>query len=108
MVRNGFCKINNETLKDWKLRALDKFMTECGDAFEYTATISEYFTIPEIFAIKHLMYTQDTRRLLQWAHQRYDETAKDYWKHSTKWNHYCDVCKGKFQLENIPLISSKS
>jgi radical SAM superfamily enzyme YgiQ (UPF0313 family) len=108
MIRNGLCEINNETLKDWKLRALDKFMTECGDAFEYTATISEYFTVPELFALKHLMHTKDTRRLLQWAHQRYDETAKNYWKHSAKWNHYCDVCNGKFQLDNMQLISSKS
>ena len=50
-------------------------MKECGDAFQYTATISQYFTIPELFAIKQFMYTHDVRRLLQWAHQRYDETG---------------------------------
>ena len=103
MIRNGLYQINDEIVKDLKLKALDKFMTECGDAFEYTATISEYFTVPELFAIKHFMYTQDTRRLLQWAHQRYDETKKDYWMHSEKWNHYCAICSGKLQLDNIPL-----
>jgi len=81
MIRNGLYQVNDEIVKDLKLKALDKFMTECGDAFEYTATISEYFTVPELFAIKHFMYTQDTNRLLQWAHTRYDETKKDYWLH---------------------------
>ena len=49
------------------------------------------------------MYTQDTNRLLQWAHTRYDETKKDYWLHSKKWDHYCAVCSGKLQLDNISL-----
>jgi len=107
MIRNGLYQINDEIIKDLKLKALDKFMTECGDAFEYTATISEYFTVPELFAIKHFMYTQDTRRLLQWAHQRYDETKKDYWMHSEKWNHYCAICSGKLQLDNIQLDNTQ-
>lgn len=104
-VKNGTSEIDDETVKTWKLQALDKFMSECGDAFEYTATISEYFTIPELYAIKHLMHTKDTKRLLQWAHQRYDETGKDYWKHSEKWNHYCSICTSQSELYNLQVIT---
>ena len=50
-------------------------MTECGDATKYTATVSQYFTIPELFAMKEFMYKHDTTRLLQMAHQKYDETG---------------------------------
>jgi len=105
LVNDGTFKIDENIVKQWKLDALDKFMDECADATEYTATISEYFTIPELFAIKHLMFTQDTKRLLQWAHQRYDETGKEYWKHSEKWNHYCSICTCKSELRNLELIA---
>ena len=73
LVNEGIAKVDENTVKQWKLQALDKFMKECGDAFQYTATVSQYFTIPELFAIKQFMYTHDVRRLLQWAHQRYTE-----------------------------------
>jgi radical SAM superfamily enzyme YgiQ (UPF0313 family) len=104
-VNDGTFKIDEDTVKKWKLDALDKFMNECADATEYTATISEYFSIPELFAIKHLMFTQDTKRLLQWAHKRYDETGKEHWKHSKKWNHYCTICTCKSELSNFELIA---
>jgi len=104
-VNDGTFKVDENIVQKWKLQALDKFMDECGDAFEYTATISEYFSIPELFAIKHLMFTQDTKRLLQWAHKRYDETGKECWKHSEKWNHYCTICTCKSELNNFELIA---
>jgi len=91
--------IDKTIIAEWKLEALDKFMTECGDAFQYTATVSQYFTIPELFAIKNLMYQHDTDRLLKFAHHRFDETGKDQWKHSEKWEKYCPVCKVKNELE---------
>ena len=45
------------------------------------------------------MRTHDTRRMLQMAHQKFDETGLPQWKHSEKWLHYCEVCKSKKQLE---------
>ena len=93
--------VDKETLEKWKLSALDKFMTECGDAFEYTATVSQYFTIPDLFAIKNLMYKHDTNRLLKLAHHRYDETGKEQWNHDEKWEKYCPVCKAKNEFKQI-------
>ena len=66
-------------------------MKECGDAFDYTATVSKYFTVPELFALKRFMYKHDTRRMLQWAHQRYKETGLKQWKVSNKWKKYDPV-----------------
>ena len=93
--------VNKETVEKWKLSALDKFMKECGDAFEYTATVSQYFTIPDLFAIKNLMYKHDTNRLLKLAHHRYDETGKEQWNHDEKWEKYCPVCKAKNEFKQI-------
>ena len=93
--------VNKETVEKWKLSALDKFMKECGDAFEYTATVSQYFTIPDLFAIKNLMYKHDTNRLLKLAHHRYDETGKEQWNHDEKWEKYCPVCKAKNEFKQL-------
>ena len=98
--------INKETIEKWKLSALDKFMTECGDAFEYTATVSQYFTIPDLFAIKNLMYKHDTNRLLKLAHYRYDETGKEQWNHDEKWEKYCPVCKAKNEFKQLIKINN--
>lgn len=98
LVAEGKGKVDEKTLHKWKLSALDKFMTECGDATQYTATVSQYFTIPELFVIKEFMYKQDTTRLLQMAHRKYDETGLEQWNHSEKWNKYCEVCEAKKEL----------
>ena len=98
--------IDKETIEKWKLSALDKFMKECGDAFEYTATVSQYFTIPDLFAIKNLMYKHDTNRLLKLAHHRYDETGKEQWKHDEKWEKYCPVCKAKNEFKQLIKINN--
>jgi len=98
--------INKETIEKWKLSALDKFMKECGDAFEYTATVSQYFTIPDLFAIKNLMYKHDTNRLLKLAHYRYDETGKEQWNHDEKWEKYCPVCKAKNEFKQLIKINN--
>ena len=84
--------------KEWELQSLDKFMKDCGDATEYTATVSKYFTIPELIGLKRLMYNQDLRRMLQWAHQRYDQTGLDQWKHDEKWDKYCDICISRKEM----------
>ena len=99
MIADGKFNVSSDILKKWKLEALDAFMTECGDATQYTATVSQYFTIPELFALKEFMRTHDTRRMLQMAHQKFDETGLPQWKHSEKWSHYCEVCKSRKQLE---------
>ena len=101
LVSEGKIKIDDKKLHEWKLTALDKFMTECGDATNYTATVSQYFTIPELFALKEFMYKHDTTRLLQMAHQKYDETGLEQWKHDEKWKKYCEVCKSKEECSQI-------
>ena len=101
LVNDGKIDISEETVKKWKLDAVDTFMKDCGDAFQYTATISKYFTIPELYAIKQFMYTQDTHRLLQWAHQRYEQTGLEQWKHDDKWKKYCSVCLARQQVSQI-------
>ena len=101
LVNDGKTNISEETVKKWKLDAVDTFMKDCGDAFQYTATISKYFTIPELYAIKQFMYTQDTHRLLQWAHQRYEQTGLEQWKHDDKWKKYCSVCLAREQVSQM-------
>jgi len=98
LVSEGKAKADDQTIKRWKLEALDKFMSDCGDATKYTATVSQYFTIPELFAIKEFMYRHDARRLLQMAHQRYEQTGLEQWKHSDKWEKYCEYCKSAKML----------
>ena len=90
--------IDEQTIKKWKFAALDKFMKECGNATDYTATVSQYFTISELFALRRFMYKHDTRRMLQMAHQRYDQTGLEQWKHDEKWNKYCHVCQAKEEM----------
>ena len=36
--------------------------------------------------------------MLQWAHQRYEQTGLVQWKHSDKWKKYCQVCKAQEEL----------
>lgn len=98
LVAGGKVQVDEEILQKWKLDALDKFMTECGDATKYTATVSQYFTIPELFALKEFMYKHDTTRMLQMAHQKFDETGLEQWNHDEKWKKYCEVCKAKEEL----------
>ena len=97
---------DKKLLAKLKLRALDKFMAECGNATDYTATVSQYFTIPELFAIKRLMYKQDFVRLLRMAHQRYEQTGLEQWNHSKKWSKYCNICKSREELLDTPQIQT--
>ena len=94
-------KIEKNILKKWKLEALDKFLTECGDATLYTATVSQYFTIPELIALKRFMYQHDVRRILQMAHQRYDQTGLPQWKHDEIWADQCAVCLAKKEITPV-------
>ncbi len=87
-----------EALKRIRLEALDKFMQDCGDAFQYTATVSKYFSVPELFALKRFMYTHDTKRMLAWAHERFDQTGLQQWHHNEKWEKYCSICLAKKEL----------
>ena len=34
------------------------------------------------------MYKHDTRRMIQFAHQRYEQTGLEQWKVSEKWKKY--------------------
>ena len=108
MISEGKFNVSQDIVKKWELEALDTFMIECGDATKYTATVSQYFTIPELFALKEFMRTHDTRRMLQMAHQKFDETSLPQWKHSEKWAHYCEVCKSRKQLEEtVSYVTNK-
>ena len=98
LISEGKAKADDQTIQRWKLEALDTFMSDCGDATQYTATVSQYFTISELFAIKEFMYRHDARRLLQMAHQRYNQTGLEQWKHSDKWEKYCEYCKSVKKL----------
>jgi len=98
LVEQGQYQVDEDTIKKWKLESLDKFMKDCGDAFDYTATVSQYFTVGDLFTLKKFMYLHDTRRLLQFAHQRYKETGLDQWKHGEKWNKYCQICQSVDEL----------
>ncbi|MGI0060958.1 MAG: B12-binding domain-containing radical SAM protein [Nitrosotalea sp.] len=100
--------VDKNTIQKWRLEALDKFMKECGNATMYTATISQYFTIPELIALKRLMAKHDTRRLLQMAHQRYEQTGLNQWKHEEKWSKYCQVCMAKEELLPKMQVSSNN
>jgi len=90
--------VDKNLIKKWKLQALDKFMTECGDATKYTATVSQYFTVPELFALKQFMHTKDVRRMLQMAHQRFDQTKLPQWHHSDKWKKFCEICQAREEI----------
>jgi radical SAM superfamily enzyme YgiQ (UPF0313 family) len=90
--------VEKSIVKKWELEALDKFMTECGDATLYTATVSKYFTIPELIALKRFMYKHETGRMLQMAHQRFEQTGLEQWNHEEKWNKYCPVCLAKDEI----------
>jgi len=98
--------VDKKVLDRWKLAALDKFMSECGDALNYTATVSQYFTIPELVALKQFMYKKDMKRILQMAHKRYDETGLEQWMHSEKWSKYCENCKAQAELNPQLKISN--
>jgi len=98
--------VDKETLENWKLAAMDKFMSECGDAADYTATVSQYFTVAELFALKRFMYKKDVRRILQMAHQRHEQTGLPQWKHSDKWTKYCGICKAEMEINPKIEISS--
>lgn len=93
LIADGKYNVDPNLIKKWKLAALDAFMKDCGDAFQYTATVSQYFTIPELFVIKQFMYKHDTTRLLNMAHQKFEETRLSQWKHSSKWKKYCSHCQ---------------
>ena len=105
LVNSGKLKIDEKIVSQWKLEAVDKFMKDCGDAFQYTATVSQYFTIAELYALKNFMYKHETGRMLTMAHHRFEETGLEQWDHSEKWEKYCDVCKAKKFLSNTPKIS---
>tara|TARA_B110000014_G_C20100700_1_gene577732 strand:+ start:34 stop:1692 length:1659 start_codon:yes stop_codon:yes gene_type:complete len=96
--------VKEDEIQKWKMEALDRFMKDCGDATDFTATVSQNFSISDLVSLKNFMFKHDTRRILQMAHQRYAQTKLPQWKHSEKWDKYCDVCKSKKELEMERLL----
>ena len=107
LIDDGKYTLSNDILKKMKLDALDKFMKDCGDALQYTATVSQYFKIPELFALKHFMYKHDYKRMLEWAHQRFEETGAKQWKVSEKWRKYDPIYKAESELEHTSTLITK-
>ena len=106
ILDEGKYHVSDELKNKWRLEAVDKFMKECGDAFQYTATVSQYFSIPELFALKQFMFRHDTRRMLQWAHDKYSETGLKQWKVSDKWKKYDPVAIAQSEIEkNLKIIN---
>ena len=101
LVNQGKFSVENRILKKMYLEALDKFMEDCGDATQYTATVSKNFTIPELIALKQFMYNHDVRRMLQMANQKYEETKLPQWKVSEKWKKYDPNRKAEKELTKI-------
>ena len=101
LVNQGKFSVENRILKKMYLEALDKFMEDCGDATQYTATVSKNFTIPELIALKQFMYNHDVRRMLQMANQKYEETKLPQWKVSEKWKKYDPNHIAEKELTNI-------
>ena len=50
------------------------------------------------------MHKKDVKRLLQMAHQRFEQTGLPQWNHSEKWDKYCSVCHANEELS--PKISA--
>jgi len=107
LIDDGKYTISNDILKKMKLDALDEFMRDCGDALQYTATVSQYFKIPELFALKQFMYKHDYKRMLEWAHQRFEETGAKQWKVSEKWRKYDPIYKAESELEHTSTLITK-
>lgn len=91
----------------WQLEALDKFMKECGDATLYTATVSKYFSIAELIALKRFMYKQDTDRMIKMAHQRFEETGLSQWKVDKKWKIYDPKHNAKVEISKKVQLTTK-
>ena len=36
--------------------------------------------------------------MLQMAHQRYEQTGLEQWKHDEKWKKYCQICKAREEI----------
>ena len=107
LIDDGKYTLSNDILKKMKLDALDEFMRDCGDALQYTATVSQYFKIPELFALKQFMYKHDYKRMLEWAHQRFEETGAKQWKVSEKWRKYDPIYKAESELEHTSTLITK-
>ena len=105
---DSLISIDEQTTRKWRLDALDKFMKESGNATDYTATVSQYFTIPELFALRRFMYKHDARRMLQMAHQRYQQTGLGQSKHDEKWKKYCQICKAKEEITKQITVTKDS
>lgn len=100
LVATGKYAVDKDVIKKWQLRALDKFIKECGNATQYTATVSQYFTIPELYALKRFMYKKEISRMFKMAHERYEKTGQKQWNHDEKWSKYCNICISRKELES--------
>ena len=70
-------------------------------------TIQFSVKITELFALKQFMYKHDYKRMLEWAHQRFEETGAKQWKVSEKWRKYDPIYKAESELEHTSTLITK-
>lgn len=91
LKKHSMDSIPKETVKQWKEKALQKFLLSLNDATDYSCTVSQKFDYGDLISIKYFMSQNDTDRLLKLAHMR-------NWEHNSKWDLICPVCKAKKEL----------
>jgi anaerobic magnesium-protoporphyrin IX monomethyl ester cyclase len=86
--------IDEKIIKDWKMKALEKFLISLDDADVLSAHVSQIFNHADLLGIQSLMTNKDMTRLLKLAHLR-------NWSHDDKWKKYCPVCSAKEELTQL-------
>jgi len=86
--------IDEKTIKDWKMKALEKFLISLDDADVLSAHVSQVFNHADLLGIQSLMANKDMTRLLKLAHLR-------NWPHDDKWKKHCPVCSAKEELTQL-------
>lgn len=84
-------KISKKQISKWKDEALEKFLLSLNNATDYSCTVSKNFDFGDLLAIKYLMHTCDSEKLLKMAHLR-------GWPHQDKWKETCPVCVAQEEL----------
>ena len=85
-------KISKEKINEWKMSALEKFLSSLNNATDYSCTVSKHFNHGDLIALKYFMSTNDSEKILKLAHFR-------NWPHDNKWNKICPVCSATKELE---------
>ena len=86
--------ILEEEIKQWKLEALEKFLTSLDDADKLSAHVSQIFNYADLLGLKNLMFSKDIPKILKLSHIR-------NWGHGEKWNDVCPMCIAQNSLDKV-------